>query len=220
MTVKNIKGREERPIKESQKEGGGLQPEEKPLEKPYLRPGLGRVEQRSLPAHGSNIRTSQLTQPRVWGCKMIKCCLVWVQSNKSSLTEVTLSLEQVCRSICQGSDKSKCWNQVCCAFWGCLLQSPRAWTGHLSPAVGQQFLHFSQQIYGVKHPGEVYVSSSLSDTHVSSTEALWMHTERMSGVLLQENNLFHSAIALNLAGAAEVARDPGQNRATFPNLSQ
>lgn len=111
MTVKNIKGREERPIKESQKEGGGLQPEEKPLEKPYLRPGLGRAEQRSLPAHGSNIRTSQLTQPRVWGSKMIKCCLVWVQSNKSSLTEVTLSLEQVCRSICQGSERANAENR-------------------------------------------------------------------------------------------------------------
>lgn len=118
MTVKNIKGREERPIKESQKEGGGLQPEEKPLEKPYLRPGLGRAEQRSLPAHGSNIRTSQLTQPRVWGSKMIKCCLVWVQSNKSSLTEVTLSLEQVCRSICQGSERANAENRCAVPFGG------------------------------------------------------------------------------------------------------
>lgn len=45
MTGKNIKEREERPLKESQKEGGGLQPEEKPLEKPHLRRGVGKAEQ-------------------------------------------------------------------------------------------------------------------------------------------------------------------------------
>jgi len=37
--------------------------------------------------------------------KMMKCCLVLVQRNKSFRTEVTLHLDQLCRKICQGSAK-------------------------------------------------------------------------------------------------------------------
>lgn len=206
MTGKNIKGMRKGPSRSlRRKERDSSLRRNLWRNTPETWNGEGRADDtwRSLPAHELNIRTSQLTQSGVWGSKMIKCCLVWVQSNKSPLTEVTLHLEQVCRSVCQGSDKSKCWKQVCLCRG--LLQNPWLWTGHLLAAVGQQFLHSPQQIHGVKHPGEIHVSNSLSDTHTSSTEALWVHTERISGILLQENHLFHSAIALNLAGAAEVA---------------
>lgn len=163
MTGKNIKGMRKGPSRSlRRKEGTPAWGEISGKTTPETWSGEGRADD-TWRSPGLNIRTSQLTQPGVWGSKMMKCCLVWVQRNKSPLTEVTLHLEQVCRSICQGSDKSKCWNQVC--LCGGLLQNPWLWTGHLLPAVGQQFLHFSQQICGVKHPGAIHVCNSLSDTH-------------------------------------------------------